>query len=46
MMPHGKLTIGKLSKRNLFPSENIDADRGGLDALPETPKNPAQILLG
>jgi hypothetical protein len=46
MMPQGKLTRGKLSIWNLLPLENIDADRIGLDALLETPKNPAQILLG
>jgi hypothetical protein len=46
MMPQSKLTMCKLSTWNVFPSENIDAGRAGLDALPETPKNPAQILLG
>jgi hypothetical protein len=46
MMLQRKLTRYKLSMGNLFPSENIDADRTRLDALPETPKNAAQILLG
>jgi hypothetical protein len=46
MMPYGKLTTGKLSMWNLFPMENIDPDRLSSDALPKTPKNPAQILLG
>jgi hypothetical protein len=45
MMPYGKLTLGKLSKWNLFPFENIDADRVRPDAWPETPKKQVQILL-